>query len=126
MRARAAMLVSCALAAITIACSSSSSSSGNDGGTNSPCVSAHSCPANVPSYKTTIAPILQTTCIVGCHTAMGTAGFPENTYAEVYNQRGAILSQVAVCQMPPLNGPVMSDEERIALTGWLECGAPDN
>jgi hypothetical protein len=126
MPARGVLLLACLPAAFAISCSSPPSASGNDGGTTSPCVSAHSCPTNVPSYQTTIAPILQTTCIVGCHTPTGTAGFPENTYTEVYNQRGAILSQVAVCQMPPLNGPVMSDAERVALTGWLECGAPDN
>jgi hypothetical protein len=127
MRTRAAMLLACLLATVAIACSSPSSSSADDGGTQSRCVSARSCPANVPSYKTTIAPILQTTCVGGCHTQMGTAArFPEDTYAEVYSERGAILSQVAVCQMPPLNGPVMSDAQRVALTGWLECGAPGN
>jgi len=128
MQARAATTLLASLwAAIAIACSSNpSSGSGGDGGSQSPCVSAHSCPADVPSYKATIAPILQTTCIVGCHSSTGKAGFPEDTYAEVYSQRGPILSQVAICQMPPLNGPVMSDAQRVALTGWLECGAPNN
>lgn len=85
-----------------------------------------SCPADVPSYSMTIAPILQTTCILSCHSPDGSAGFPENTYAEVSGQAGNMLEFVAECLMPPENGPVMSDQERIALTAWLRCGAPDN
>lgn len=113
------------LAAVALGCSSTSNDS-SDAAAASSCVRAPSCPAEVPSYETTIAPILQSTCVLNCHSPDGSAGFPENTYTEVYSQRGAILSQVAVCLMPPLGGPVMSDGERIALTGWLECGAPDN
>lgn len=74
----------------------------------------------------TIAPILQSTCILSCHSPDGSAGFPENTYAEVSSQAGNMLEFVEMCLMPPLGGPAMSDGERIALTAWLECGAPDN
>lgn len=114
-----------ALAAIAaIACSSSSSESG-DSGAPSSCVVATSCPKDVPSYKTDVAPIIQQACGT-CHSPDGSAGFSETTYADVYKQRSSMLSQVAICQMPPLNGPVMSNAQRVALTGWLECGAPDN
>ena len=113
-------------AVLATACSSTSNDPGSATATSS-CVSSPSCPdADVPSYSMMIAPILTNTCILSCHSPDGSAGFPENTYAEVYSQRGAILSQVAVCLMPPLGGPTMSSGERIALTGWLECGAPDN
>jgi hypothetical protein len=44
----------------------------------------------------------------------------------VYSQRSSMLNQIALCQMPPPNGPVMSDAQRVAVTEWLECGAPDN
>ncbi len=29
-------------------------------------------------------------------------------------------------KISPLNGPALSDAQRIALTAWLRCGAPDN
>jgi hypothetical protein len=113
-------------AALAVGCSSASNDS-DDAGAASQCVSAPSCPdADVPSYSMTIAPILQRTCILSCHSPDGSAGFAENTYSAVSSQAGDMLSQVAQCFMPPSGGPVMSDAERIALTGWLECGAPDN
>lgn len=113
-----------ALAAVNVIACSNSSDSG-DSGAASPCDVATSCPTDVPSYKTDIAPIIQQACAT-CHSPDGSAGFSETTYADVYAQRSSMLSQVAICQMPPLNGPVMSDAQRVALTGWLECGAPDN
>jgi uncharacterized membrane protein len=104
-----------------IACSGSPTD-----GTGSACVSAPACPdAGVPSYQTDIAPILQQDCIP-CHSPTGPAGFDMTTYAEVYGEFGSILSQVAVCQMPPLNAPTMTDAQRTTLTAWLKCGAPDN
>ena len=105
-----------------IACGSPTDGTGG----GSACVSAPACPdGGVPSYKTEIAPILQQDCIP-CHSPTGPAGFDMTTYAEVYGELGSILSQVTVCQMPPLNGPIMTDAERTTLTAWLRCGAPDN
>jgi hypothetical protein len=111
------------VAAVAIACSSSNDAS--DGGASS-CVTAPSCPdAGAPSYQTQIVPILQASCIP-CHSPSGTAGFDEETYTDVYNQFGSMLSFVNNCEMPPLNGPELSDADRITLTEWLRCGAPDN
>jgi hypothetical protein len=111
-------------AAVAIACGGSSNTPSDTGG--SKCVSALSCPeGDVPSYQTEIAPILRLAC-VPCHSPSGRGGFNETTYAEVSSQAGSMLSQVAVCEMPPLNGPALSDAQRIALTAWLRCGAPDN
>ena len=117
-------------ACAAIVCSSSSCGGGGDGGGGagggSTCVSAPSCPeGGPPSYKTEIAPIFQETCVF-CHSPKGTAGFFMTTYAEVHSEFGAILSQVTVCQMPPLDGPTLTDAQRVALTAWLRCGAPDN
>ncbi len=123
----AAVCFAAALAAGGLfACASSSDTDGAGGAAASSCVSAPACPdGGVPSYKTDIAPIIQATCIK-CHGPTGTAGFYMTTYPEVFDQFGSILSQVTVCQMPPLNGPVMTDAQRVALTAWLRCGAPDN
>ncbi len=98
---------------------------GSGGG--SACVSATACPdAGVPSYQTDIVPILEQECI-SCHGGPGsTAGFPMSTYKQVYGEFGSILSQVTVCQMPPSNGPTMTATQRVTLTAWLRCGAPDN
>jgi hypothetical protein len=107
-----------------IACGTSSSDGA--GGSGSACVSAPACPdGGPPSYKTEIASILQQDCIP-CHSPTGVAGFYMTTYAEVHGEFGSMLSEMTVCQMPPLNGPIMTDAQRIALTAWLRCGAPDN
>ena len=114
-----------ALAAGEISCSSSQSQPG-DGGSAASCVSAPACAdAGAPSYRTVVLPILQQDCIP-CHSPSGTAGYDESTYAQVATQAGAMLSQVATCGMPPLNGPQLDDAQRIALTAWLKCSAPNN
>ena len=109
---------------VSVACGSSSSDTSDAGGSS--CVSAPSCPTtNVPSYQNEIAPIIQVAC-AQCHGPDGSAGFDESTYADVHGQFGSMLSQVALCQMPPVNGPQLTDAQRVALTAWLKCGAPDN
>ncbi len=114
-------------AALATACGS-----GGNGGPDvaitggSPCVSAPSCPdAGPPSYKADIVPILDQDCIP-CHSATGIAGHDETTYASVKGQFGAMLSFTNSCQMPPSDGPQMTAAQRVALTAWLRCGAPDN
>jgi uncharacterized membrane protein len=92
---------------------------------SSSCVSATACPTDVPSYKAAIVPILEQTCIP-CHTPGGLGRTSMTTYAEVSAESGAMLSQVTVCAMPPLNGPAITDAQRTTLTAWLRCGAPDN
>ena len=122
---RACLWLAAALTAgALIACSSSSGDATS--GSGSACVSAPACPdAGVPSYKEDIAPILQQNC-TPCHSPTGVAGFDMTTYAKVSAEYGSILSQVTVCQMPPLSYPTMADAQRITLTAWLRCGAPDN
>jgi hypothetical protein len=83
------------------------------------------CDGGAPSWSQEIQPIVQSACLP-CHGPGGTAGYDESTYSKVFEQAGSMLSQVNVCQMPPLNGPVLSDAQRVALTAWLRCGAPDN
>ena len=109
-----------------VACSSSPSQPADGGEATSSCVSAPSCPSTgAPSYKAVIVPILQQDCIA-CHSPGGPAGYDESTYAQVASQASAMLSQVVTCAMPPLNGPQLDDAQRVALTAWLKCGAPNN
>jgi mono/diheme cytochrome c family protein len=121
--------------AIAAACNIPSNDDADDAGSGSSCPSpVTSCPADVPSYKTEIAPILQATC-VPCHSPDGSEGSArgkdndgtsENTYALVSPQAQEMLLWTDNCSMPPSNGPVMSDAQRAALETWLVCGAPDN
>jgi hypothetical protein len=113
------------------ACSSSSSSSPSDAGGTCTFVVQYDdadtavCDKPIPSYQTDVLPILQSDCIV-CHSPTGTAGYDETSYTDVYNQLSPIFSQVATCEMPPLNGPELSNAQRTTLIDWLACGAPNN
>jgi uncharacterized membrane protein len=115
------------ISAVAVACSSGSSDDAADAEVTCPVASG--CPDSgpPPSYKTDILPILQQACI-GCHSPppAGTAGYDETSYTDVYNQRAPILDQVHSCMMPPTNGTQLTAAQRIALTTWLYCGAPDN
>lgn len=87
-----------------------------------------SCPtAGAPSYESSIQPILLSRCR-SCHSAGGEAGTTHvfDTYAETFQERRVVLSQVFSCAMPPRNGEELSEEERAALLAWLVCGAPNN
>jgi len=88
-----------------------------------------SCPTPIPSYANSVSGIINQSCVVGCHTAGGTAqDLLLNTYEQVYNWRSAVLNQAYACNMPPPGSstPPLTAEERTQLFGWLVCGAPDN
>lgn len=85
-----------------------------------------SCPSPTPSYTTDVVPVLNTYCN-DCHSPTGQASDrPFQTYQQVFNRRTSILSFTANCQMPPADFPQPTEPERVALLGWLACGAPDN
>ncbi len=48
------------------------------------------------------------------------------TYAKVFSQRQAMLSQVAACLMPTAAAPALAAAQRSALLQYFVCGAPDN
>jgi hypothetical protein len=118
-------------AALVAACGSSSS-----GG---PCPNdlPSSCPTPAPSYATDIVPIIQQSCFP-CHATGGIeAGhFDYSTYAGLSAAASEVLTQVNDCLMPPsapipgsgvdAGTPPLTTEARLALLGWLVCGAPDN
>ena len=115
--------------AAVVGCSTSSTEPPGATGTTAgatACPVAPGCPdGGAPSYQADILPIFQEACIP-CHSPNGSAGFDETSYTEIHDQLSPILSQVNACMMPPLNGPPLSAAERVALTGWLKCGAPNN
>jgi hypothetical protein len=85
-----------------------------------------SCPSAVPSYQTTVAPIINLRCVT-CHSPGGQeASRPLQTYTQVYSERSAVLNQVYACNMPPGTAAKPTEPEREALLTWLVCGAPQN
>ncbi len=113
-----------------------STSTGGGGGSN-PCPNdlPASCPTPAPSYAADVVPVIQQYCFP-CHASGGIEAqhFDYSTYAGVYASRAVVLTQVNDCLMPP-SAPVpgvdggttpLTIEARLALLGWLVCGAPDN
>ena len=63
------------------------------------------CPSPVPSYKSTIDPIIGARCRA-CHSAGGQeSSIPFTTHDQVFAQRSAMLNQVYACKMPPAGSP---------------------
>lgn len=97
----------------------------DDGGC--PRVEPDTCPTPVPGFASQVNAIIQSRCSV-CHSPGGQN--PDRTfttYATIYAQRSAILDQSSGCRMPPVgSGITLSLDERVALLGWLVCGAPMN
>lgn len=98
-----------------------------DGGCPSNLPASCPAPAQIPSYRTDIAPIIQGRCL-GCHGPGGVAQARHDftTYATIHAQRSAILNQVYSCLMPPAPAPPPTADERRLLLAWLVCMAPDN
>jgi hypothetical protein len=82
------------------------------------------CPGTAPSFAEEVAPRLHASCWP-CHNAGGVQSKRLLTdYAHVMPQRGAILSQLASCLMPPSGSPPLSEADRTVILDWLLCGAP--
>ena len=124
-------VVASALAA-TAACtggdSSSSSGGAEDSGGNVACPDdvPAACPPSPPTYAKDVAPLVSASCAT-CHVTGGReASRLLTNYAQVFAQRGAVLTQVNACRMPPRDGPQLSPEGRKALLAWLVCGAKND
>jgi hypothetical protein len=84
------------------------------------------CSTDPPSYANDVAPLLTKYC-VPCHRPGGVNPTHQlDTYAHVYDQRRAVLSQVYSCNMPPDDQAIPSDAEAEVILDWLVCGAPNN
>lgn len=85
-----------------------------------------SCVGTPPSYARDIKPIFDGVC-TNCHAPGGQmASVPFTTYAQIYGRRTTVLTQVYDCIMPPVNGPQLTDAQRLTLMTWLVCEAPNN
>jgi hypothetical protein len=130
--ARAALALVATGAAFGFGCSN-----GNDGASSSGDVDSGGivdcaddlpavCPAGAPTYAKDISPIIQGSCAV-CHAPGGRVPSRQFvTYDQIYAQRGAMLSQVNACRMPPRDGTALTPAARKALLTWLVCGAKND
>ena len=96
-----------------------------------------SCPKALPSSCTTtpsfardVDPIVNRSCVPGCHQRGGTSSDRDlTTYGGVTRLETTIMTQVNACLMPPADaGPdaAVSLADRTTLLEWIVCGAPDN
>jgi len=115
-----------ALGGLATACSGGSSSDG-PAQPSCPDLSAVTCPATPPSYKTDVQPILQNRCY-GCHGPGGVevASINLTDYADVQRLRSDVVFQVTTCLMPPPDAGQPTAGERTAIDEWVQCNAPNN
>jgi hypothetical protein len=87
------------------------------------------CPATgAPSYVRDVQPIIARRCLPACHGPGGieAQAQPLSTYAQIFQRRANILSQVYSCKMPPLDQPALADEDAAVILTWLVCASPNN
>lgn len=79
------------------------------------------------SYKTTIAPMMETNCTTsGCHETNGQ--LPDlTTHPGVYGSRDAVKARAVFGDPSPMPASgLMSTANRNDLQKWIEAGAPNN
>jgi hypothetical protein len=74
-----------------------------------------SCSGAVKSYKTDVAPIIQTYC-GNCHSY--------GTYTKLYASRSSVRSMIVSGQMP--QGSSLSTAQKDAIVCWMDNGAANN
>jgi hypothetical protein len=85
-----------------------------------------SCPSPIPSFSGEVQAIFLHKCGT-CHAPGGMkADTPFLTWAQIKPARTSILVRVERCEMPKAGAAPLTDEERLALLGWLVCEAPNN
>jgi hypothetical protein len=90
-------------------------------------VLAVDCNGPAKSFANEVNPIIQSTCATtsGCHGSGSTNGpGPLLNYAQVFNARSGIRSEVASGDMPK-NGS-LTTSQKTAIICWIDNGAPNN
>lgn len=84
------------------------------------------CPSPAPTFAADAEPVIAAKCRT-CHAPNGVeANRPFLNYNQIFAQRSGMLNQVHACLMPPGDAPQLTAAERLALQGWLVCGALNN
>lgn len=100
--------------------------SSTEGGGDCAATTPSSCPSSPPSYKTDVAPILQSRC-TSCHSSGGSQPDPLlDTYAGVKAEINEVKNEVAGCEMPPAGSTALTEAEANTILAWIVCGAQDN
>jgi mono/diheme cytochrome c family protein len=87
-----------------------------------------SCPSPIPSFSGQVQAIFETKC-GACHAPGGLkADTPLLTWAQISPPltRTSVLVRIVRCEMPKAGAPPLTEDERLALLGWLVCGGPNN
>ena len=85
------------------------------------------CVGPAKSFTTDVRPLIQNTCAtaISCHGAGSTTGpGPLLTYAQIFNVRATIRSEVSSGHMPPGGG--ISNIDKNVIICWINSGAPNN
>jgi len=84
------------------------------------------CGIEILSYKTDVAAIFATRC-GDCHGPDGIEStLPLSTYAQIFEQRRTVLSQVFTCLMPLPCATDLTANERAQVLKWMVCGSLNN
>ncbi|HVZ73212.1 MAG TPA: hypothetical protein VHJ20_12615 [Polyangia bacterium] len=86
------------------------------------------CPSPAPSFSGQVQDIFARKCDA-CHAPGGVeSSKPFVTYAQISprDTRLSIESRIVSCNMPQAGAPQLTEDERLALLGWLVCGGPNN
>lgn len=85
-----------------------------------------SCPSPMPTWDGGVAALVADKCAM-CHRPGGTAAtWPLTNVGETQALRQAVIDQVYSCVMPPADAGQLDETQRLALLGWLVCGALNN
>jgi hypothetical protein len=82
------------------------------------------CPDPPPHYAD-VTPILERSCVVGCHSGEAGGPWPLTDYDHVAGWADAIQADLLHCLMPPSDAGIPIAAEEIAeILTWIQCGAP--
>lgn len=102
------------------------STAGGGGALSCPNDLPASCPDPAPTWTKDVAPVIAARC-ASCHATGGVAADkPLTDHAEVFARKGSVLNQIHACKMPLEGSTPLTTAERLAIEGWLVCGAPDD
>jgi uncharacterized membrane protein len=74
------------------------------------------CDGTVKSYKSNVAPIIQSACS-GCHNNLG-------TYSQLSAAKSSVRNSIVSGSMP--RGSSLSSTQKNAVICWIDNGAPNN
>jgi hypothetical protein len=84
------------------------------------------CTPDAGGYEANVLPIIERSCMKGCHDGSPDAAWPLTDFDDVQAWTDFIAQDLLRCTMPPAaNAPnyPMSREDRETILNWILCGA---